>query len=102
VSAPHAIDLRTVLVRSRDLVSSDVDGEISMMNVETGKYYGLASVGARIWALLAQPTDVQSVCDRLMREYRVDRTTCEQDVLRFLEHMAAEGVVTPAPTVTSE
>jgi hypothetical protein len=97
VTAPEAIDLGTRLVRSPTLVYSAVDGEISMMNVETGKYYGLARVGARIWALLAEPTTVQTVCDRLMCEYRVDRASCEADVLRFVKHMAAEGVVATTP-----
>jgi hypothetical protein len=98
MGASQAIDTRTLLVRSRELVHSAVDGEISMMNVETGKYYGLASVGAKIWTFLAEPMTVQAICDRLMSEYRIDRPTCEADVLRFVERMVAEGVVTTAPT----
>jgi hypothetical protein len=91
-----------VLSRSKDLVFSAVDGEISLMNVETGKYYGLASVGARIWALLEEPTSVRGICDRLVSEYNVERARCEADVLRFVERMAAEGVVTTAGTLATE
>ena len=94
--AASGVDLTTVLVRSRELVYSAVDNEISLMNVETGKYYGLASVGARIWELLAEPMSVKAICDQLMSRYHVDRATCEADVLRFVERMVAEGVVTTA------
>lgn len=96
-----AIDLGTVLSRSKDLVFSAVDGEISLMNVETGKYYGLASVGSRVWALLEQPSTVRGICDRLVSEYNVERAQCEADVLRFIERMAAEGVVTTSRTLAA-
>lgn len=102
VSKTSGIALGTVLARSQDLVFSAVDDEISLMNVETSKYYGLASAGARIWALLIEPMSVQAICDRLIRQYRVDRATCEAHVLRFVEHLAAEGVVTTAPAMTAE
>jgi hypothetical protein len=102
MSASQAVNAQTMLVRSPQLVHSAVDGEISMMHVETGKYYGLASVGAKIWGLLAEPMTVQAICDRLMNEYRIDRATCEADVLRFAERMAAEGVVTTVPASAAE
>lgn len=102
MGASQAIELGTTLVRSPALVHSAVDGEISMMHVETGKYYGLVSVGAKIWALLDEPMTVQAICDRLMGQYRVDRATCEADVLRFAQRMVAEGVVTPALDVAAE
>jgi hypothetical protein len=86
------IDLRTIVVRSDNLLFSHIEGEVSMMSVETGKYYGLTSVGARIWSLLEQPMSVAQVCERLMAEYRVDRTRCEGDVLQVFRRMVDEGV----------
>ena len=102
MSEPSSIALGAVLARSQERVFSAVDDEISLMNVETSRYYGLASTGARIWALLIEPMSVQAICDRLIRQYRVARATCEADVLRFVEHLAAEGVVTTVPAVAAE
>lgn len=79
--------------RSGSLLFSDVDGDVAMMSVETGKYYSLTAVGARIWALLERPASVGEVCDRLTIEYRVERTQCENDVLAVMQRMVDEGVV---------
>jgi hypothetical protein len=87
------VDLHTLVARSDSLVSSAIEGEVTMMNIQTGKYYGLTTVGARIWALLEHPMPVAAVCDQLMAEYRVGRETCESEVLTFLRRMADEGVV---------
>lgn len=89
------IDSQTVLVRSDALLYSELDGDVAMMSIETGKYYSLTSVGARIWALLGQPTSAAQICERLRAEYRVEADRCEADVLNILRRMADEGVVIP-------
>jgi hypothetical protein len=88
------VGLQTLVARSGELVYSAVEGDVTMMNVQTGKYYGLTTVGARIWALLEHPTSVDAVCDQLISEYRVGRETCEAEVLTFLQRMAEEGAIT--------
>ena len=88
------IDLRTIVARSDTLLYSTVDGDVTMMSVETGNYYGLTAVGARIWSLLDQPASAAEVCDRLMKEYRVERARCEIEVLNVFQRMVDEGVLT--------
>lgn len=88
------VQMGSLVGRCGALVFSAVEGDVTMMNMETGKYYGLATVGARIWALIEQPMQVTTVCDRLVAEYRVDRQKCETEILSFLQTMADEGVVT--------
>ena len=46
------IDLQTALARSEQLLYSEVDGDVTMMSVETGRCCSCGDVGARIWALL--------------------------------------------------
>lgn len=87
------IDLDTVISRSVQLVSSEVDGDIMMMNAATGKYYSLAAVGARVWELLGEPTSARQLCDRLSAEYRVERARCESEVLALIRQMAGEDIV---------
>ena len=87
------IDLDTVVARSAQLVSSQVDGDIMMMNAATGKYYSLASVGARVWELLGEPKSARQLCASLAAEYRVERSRCEQEVVAFIRQMTAEGVL---------
>ena len=55
-----------------------------MMNISKGNYYGLDTVGGRVWESIAEPKQVGELFDALVTEYTVDRATCEADVLRFL------------------
>ena len=87
------IDLQTALARSEQLLYSEVDGDVTMMSVENGKYYSLRDVGARIWALLERPMAPEQICNQLMVEYRVDRERCEGEVIRVMRQMASEGIV---------
>jgi hypothetical protein len=89
-----SIDLATLVARSDKVLYSTVDGDVTMMSVETGNYYGLTAVGARIWSLLEQPASAADVCNRLMKEYRIERTRCENEVLSVFRRMIDEGVLT--------
>jgi hypothetical protein len=96
VTSSTDIDLQTEISRSDRILYSEVDGDVTMMSVETGKYYSLRAVGARIWSLLERPTSAALICDQLMAEYRVDRERCEADVMRVMRHLASEGIVEEA------
>ena len=83
----------TIVVASRDQVSSDLAGETVLLGLKTARYYGLADVGARIWALINEPTRVSTICETIRREYDVAPEQCEPDVLRFLGELAEQGLI---------
>ncbi len=89
-------DSGTVLVRTDEIVSSDLDGETVMLNIERGKYFGLDPIGSRIWNLLETPRSVASLCGQLVLEYDVDLDTCTADVRRLVASMLREGLVVEA------
>lgn len=63
--------------------------ELVMLDPEAGRYFGLDPVGRRIWELLERPTTVSALCSALMTDFAVDAETCQGDVLRLLEQLAA-------------
>jgi hypothetical protein len=77
-------------------MSSPVDDELVMMDLERGVYYSLDRVGADIWSRLAEPQAVAALCAQLMQKYEVDQATCEADVLAVLNEMAANGLLAEA------
>lgn len=83
----------TRLVRSADLVASEMDGDLVMMDMSRGEYYGLGGVGPRLWALLEQPHSLAELVDAICREYAVEASVCRADILGFLEQLAAHGAV---------
>lgn len=87
------ITLESVVRRSSEVMASQVDNELVMMDIERGMYYALSAVGADIWERLAEPTKVADLCAQLQQEYAVDRATCEVDVLAVLNDMAENGLL---------
>lgn len=96
-SAPEmpkqAISASSIVVVRGDQVSRDLDGEAAVLNLSTGMYYGLNSVGARIWGLLGEPKTVIEILDALLTEYDVDATRCQSDLVRILNELAEAGLI---------
>ncbi len=90
---PGNITTHSIVVATKDQVSSDLAGEAVLLSLRTAQYYGLDQVGQRIWELVQQPTRVADVRDAIVREYEVDLGRCEQDVLNLLRQLAAEGLI---------
>jgi len=88
-----SISLDSVVVQAENLISSELDGETILMGVTQAAYYGLDATSQRIWDLISQPRQVSEVCDQLVAEYDVDRTTCEQQVFNFLTELNKEGLI---------
>jgi hypothetical protein len=83
----------TVVSHAARLVASDLDEKKVMMNIESGKYFGLDSVGSRIWVLLEKPHTVRELALDLLKEYDVEENTCLKDVLVFLNKLYDQGLI---------
>jgi hypothetical protein len=81
------LSLDSRVVATDDQIFCDVSGEVVILNVETGLYFGLELVGARLWALLQEPRTVAELVDVLLDEYDVSRERCQHDVLQLLTEM---------------
>jgi hypothetical protein len=64
-----------------------VSDESVLLDLESGRYYGLDAIGARVWELLGEKRTVQDVCRILAPEYDVPREQFEKDVLVLLESL---------------
>jgi hypothetical protein len=87
------ITLDSKVCRVDELLALDVSGATILSNLETGFYYGIEEIGRRIWELTSAPIVVTELCGILTKEYDVDADTCEQDVLGFLNELAAERLL---------
>lgn len=76
-----------------DVVFCDLDGEIALLHLHRGVYYGLNPMGARIWHLLGSGREVAQVRDALLNEFEVDAARCEADLLAVLQQMKDADLV---------
>lgn len=83
----------SMIAASSGQISTQLDDEAIVLDLETGTYYGLAQVGARIWAILQQPTTCAQIVDTLLDEYDVERAALAEDVLAFVRDLRANRLV---------
>lgn len=83
-----------------DVVWRDVDGEIVLLNVVTGQYFGLDAVGSQVWLILLKDGDagatISSLQDRIWAEFDVDRPTLEADLAALLAQLVEQHLITVA------
>lgn len=75
------------------MVTSNLDGELVMMSVENGEYYGLDEIGSRIWELMEKPIVIEKLISFLTLEFEVERQECENDTLEFLEDLFSRKLI---------
>lgn len=91
------LDRETRVCASRDAVSADLEGETVILGMHDGVYYGLDHVGARIWTLLAVPTSLGAIHDRVVAEYAVDPDVAWADLLALFRDLLAHALVERLP-----
>jgi Coenzyme PQQ synthesis protein D (PqqD) len=83
----------TVVVRRSEPITHEMDGELVMLDPRQGMYFGLDSIGGRIWELMQQPQQVDALCRSLSEEFDAPAATCRADVLAFLAQLADADLV---------
>jgi hypothetical protein len=97
MSASDELRPTSVVVRSPDQVSGDLDGRVVLLSIENGEYYNMEEVGSRIWALLENPLTVAALVERLLEEFDVERERCEREALAFLEQLRKDRLLRVEP-----
>ena len=83
----------SIVVVTKDQVSADLSGEAAILNLKSGVYFGLNTVGASIWKLIQGPRSVNEIRDTLVQEYDVDPDQCEKDLLALLEELLSKELI---------
>lgn len=76
-----------------DVLFREVDGEAVLLNIESGKYFGLDEIGTRMWQLLSEHEKIGDAFSRLSGEYDVDEDKLRQDLLGFIEKLSGSGLL---------
>ena len=83
-----------LIARKGDWLSAMIGDEVVMMSASSGQYIGLNAVGARIWELIEQPSELDDLCARLEAEFDVCPPDCAREVEGFLADLEQSGAIT--------
>lgn len=71
----------------------DLDGEAVLLELQTGRYYGLNETGTRMWLLLLEHGRLAPALDALLREYEVLESQLRGELLGFVEMLASRRLL---------
>lgn len=74
----------------------DFDGELVVLDLDGGEYFGLDAVGALIWHGLGEGLTLEAIAGRVVERYEVDAARALADVSALAEELAAKGLITLA------
>ena len=85
--------LQTRIRAPGEVMSTQLDGEMVLMHVSKGEYFGLDEVGTFVWELLSQPVSIGQLCSAVEEEFDVAPDLCESDILSLIERLEDEDLV---------
>lgn len=67
--------------------------ETVILDLESGTYFGLDPVGARIWQLMKEGKSLAEICDVMLDEYEVSREELERDASALAQDLAGRNLI---------
>lgn len=78
---------------SADVIFRDLEGEAVLLDLASGRYFGLNPVGTRVWTLLDGGATVDGVVGAISAEFEADPDEVTRDVDELLAELMARGLL---------
>lgn len=78
---------------SKAVLAQELQDETVLLDLDSENYFGLDSVGTRIWQLLNEGKDETDMVDILLGEYEVEREVLEKDISELLIRLNEAGLI---------
>lgn len=84
-----------MISQSNSVVFEVVDGRAVLVDPSGSELITLNPVGSMIWNALSEPTDADSIAERLLPEFEdVTRDQLHGDIVAFIEELTGLGLLT--------
>jgi hypothetical protein len=91
--ANKLIDISSRIIRKTNFLSSEIDDEVVILNIDKGEYNGLDEIGSDIWNFLESPLFLSDLVKILTEKYNVDQQQCTSDVIEFITELEKAGLI---------
>ena len=82
------LTLGSVVSVSQEQISCELSGEMVVLSLRNGEYFGLNPVAASVWTLIQSPRTVREVRDDLLGQFSgITPEQCALEVLTLLEEL---------------
>jgi hypothetical protein len=88
------MDFNQTVVLSQDVISQEVSGETVLLDLGSECYFGLDTVGTRIWQLIKENGQLLTVYNTLLDEYEVEESQLRRDLEVLITEACERGLIT--------
>jgi len=76
-----------------EVLVSELAGESVLLNLKSELYFGLDSVGTRMWAILIRAESIQAAFDELLAQYDVPADQLRSDLTELIQKLTDQGLL---------
>lgn len=87
------ITVASRVLRNPELLATMVGNELVIVNIQMDRCYELDAIGADIWNRLEVPAVVEALIGDLTADFDGDPKQMSDDVLKFLNELACQGLI---------
>jgi hypothetical protein len=78
---------------SANVRACELDGELVLLDIIRGEYFGLGDLGSKAWARLADGQPVVEIARELVDVYEVELPVLVRDLLSFARELRNAGLL---------
>ena len=76
-----------------NLIQQEVDGELVLLNPDSGQTFYLDKVSNRTWELMQEFSNIGLIQQQMMLDFEVPEPTLKNDLENFLTQLAEMGLI---------
>lgn len=84
-------------VNTQKVAHQLIDGEVIIIDFDTGAYYSTDETGAEVWGWIARGASLPQIIGSMTQRYSGDHATIASEVSRFVDELASEALITSLP-----
>ena len=81
------------MISHEHIAVAELDDELVLLDTQSGVYFGLDAVGARIWRLLDSGTHQSEIVSELEKEFNVAAEQLRSDVEELVRDLTNAGLI---------
>lgn len=84
--------------RNDEILHVQTNGEVVMLEVDTGHYHHLNETASAIWSVLAEPRELDEVCNLLRQEFHGEHDVIRSEIQGFITALVDRKLLLEVPS----
>ena len=83
----------TVIKLSEEVIAQELVGEMVLLDLRNGEYFGINSTGSQIWQDISHGITLVEIAVSLSQSFKLEQDMAAADVTSFVRRLAGIGLV---------